>query len=132
SPWLTPQFSVPRCLTVSSVPAVATAGPSPTASRARASQRRRPVMRAGCVMRLSPRVDGSERGGMADDDLAADRHAGIEVDHIAIGEAEAAGGDGMADGFRLVRPVDAIDGGAEIERPRSHGIAGSARHEPRQ
>src|SRR5580700_5695070 len=69
---------------------------------------------------------------LPDNDLGPDRYAIVQVRYIAVDEAEAARGHGAADGLRLVRAVNAIDRGAEIERTRTHGVAGASGHEARQ
>src|SRR5687768_532729 len=69
---------------------------------------------------------------MADNYLRAERHAGVEVDDVAVGQAETAGRDRLTNGFRLVGSVDAEDRRAEIERTGPHGIARTASHEARQ
>src|SRR5271154_2590029 len=57
-----------------------------------------------------PAVAGQDILILPDDDLGADRHAGIEIDHVVVDEPEAAGRDGLADGLRRVGAMDAIDG----------------------
>src|SRR5262249_56183062 len=57
---------------------------------------------------------------------------GVEIEHVAIDEAEASGRHRAADGLRLIGAVDAIDGGAKIESARAHGIAGASGHEAGQ
>src|SRR5262249_38627838 len=69
---------------------------------------------------------------LADDDLGADRNPLVEIHDVAVDQPEAPGRNGAADGLRLIGAMDAIDRGAEIERPRPHGIAGAAGHEARQ
>src|SRR5579862_2393679 len=62
----------------------------------------------------------------------ADRDTIIEIDHVLIGHAEAAGGDGLSDRLRLVGAVDAIERRAEIERPRTEWVLDTAPHVTRQ
>ena len=47
--------------------------------------------------------------GREHDDLRADRHAIVEVDHVGVQHADAAGRDGPADRLRLVGAVDAVE-----------------------
>src|SRR5690606_19352339 len=53
-------------------------------------------------------------------------------DDVVIGEADAARGDGLANGPGLGRAVDAIKGGADIESARAHRIVRTPRHECRK
>src|SRR6266404_3541231 len=66
------------------------------------------------------------------DHLGADRNAIIEVGDVGIDQPEATGRDRGADRIRPVGAVDAIDGGAEIERASAERVAGSAGHKARQ
>ena len=66
------------------------------------------------------------------DDARADRHAVVEVDHVVVDQAEAAGRDRVADRLRRVGAVDAVDRLAEIHGAGAERIAGSAGHEARQ
>src|SRR3954470_3823613 len=77
-------------------------------------------------------LNGSEGGAVAHYDLRAERHAGVEVDDVAVGQAEAAGRDRLTDRLWLVGAVDAEDRRAEIEGAGPHGIARSSCHEARQ
>src|SRR6266700_3758787 len=71
-------------------------------------------------------------GLLPHDDLGADGYAIVEIAHVGVDEAEAAGGDLGADRIRPVGAVDAVDGGAEIHRACAERIAGPAGHEARQ
>src|SRR5580698_2102449 len=125
TPWLTPQISASRWRTSSSVPAKAEESPA-AAKPTRASAKIRRLDRmAECSLMLEARR-------LLDDDARPDRHAVIEVDDVVVDQAEAARRDGVADRIGLVRPVDAIDGLAEIQRTGAQGIAGTAGHEARQ
>src|ERR1043166_6137246 len=66
------------------------------------------------------------------DPLGADRHALVEVDHVLIDHADAAGGDAAADGPGLGGAVDAVErvlvALPQIKRARAERVAGSARH----
>src|SRR5271157_1417979 len=126
-PSLTPQISLPRSCTVFSV------WPSAAAPNARAAEAATRV--ASFSMTTLERIGfkrRSERDRLLDDDLRSDRHAIIEIGDVLVDEAEAAGRDGVADRLRLVGAVDAVDGLAEIHRPRAERIARPARHEARQ
>src|SRR5271166_6783927 len=74
----------------------------------------------------------SESHSLPDDDLGADRHPIVKVDHVVVDEPKAARRDGVADRLRLVRAVDAVHGLTEVHRARAHRIARAARHETRQ
>jgi hypothetical protein len=63
-----------------------------------------------------------------DDHLRPDRHAIEKIDHVPIGESKASRRNGMADGFRLIGAVYAVDGGAEIKRAGTHRIPWAASH----
>src|SRR5215207_553546 len=69
---------------------------------------------------------------LPDDHLRAGLHAIVEVDHVDVAHADAAGRHGPADGLRLVGAVDAIQGVAvalvEIERAGAHRVARPAAH----
>src|SRR3984893_18532242 len=69
---------------------------------------------------------------LSDDQLGADRKPIVEIDDVAVDQTKASAGDRAADGLRLIGAMDAIDRGAEIERPRPHRIAGSSGHETGQ
>src|SRR5438552_7340026 len=71
-------------------------------------------------------------GLLPHDDLGADRYVIVEIAHVGVDEAEAAGGDLGADGIRPVGAVDAVDGGAEIHRAGAERIGGGAGDEERQ
>ena len=60
----------------------------------------------------------------------AELHSIIKIDHVIVGEPEAARRDCLADSVRLVGAVDAVDRLAEIERARAQRVAGAAGHEP--
>src|SRR5260370_5997301 len=70
--------------------------------------------------------------GLAHNHLAADRGAVVEVDHVAVDEAKAAGGYRLTDGLRLIGAVNAIHSVAEVECAGAERIAGASRHETRQ
>src|SRR5690606_21612537 len=63
------------------------------------------------------------------DDFGADRHALEQILDLVIDEAEAARRHGVADRFRRIGAVNAIDGVAKVKGARSHRIAGAASHE---
>src|SRR5688572_21639782 len=65
---------------------------------------------------------------MLHDHRGADLHPIIEVDDILVGQAEAARRHRLSDGIRLVRAMDAVERGAEIERPRTERIVGTTGH----
>src|ERR1700690_2962461 len=65
-------------------------------------------------------------------DLGADFYAAVEIDHVGIAHADAAGRDVVADGPGLVRAVDAVERRAEIHRARAERIVRAAGHEMRQ
>src|ERR1700730_7485618 len=69
---------------------------------------------------------------LPDDDLGPDRDAVVEIDDVAIDQAEASGRNRASDGLRLIGAVNTIDRRTKIKRARAHGIAGSARHEAGQ
>src|SRR6185312_9030424 len=58
----------------------------------------------------------------------ADPHAIIEVDHVLIGHAKAAGGNRLSDRLRLVGTVDAIERRAEIKGAGAERIFDPAHH----
>src|SRR5436189_503613 len=64
------------------------------------------------------------------DDDRARLHAAVEIDHVLIGEADAARRNGVSDPSRLVGAMDAVErvlaAGIEIERARTHRIARAA------
>src|SRR6476619_4362968 len=88
---------------------------------------------------LSPNERGKGRATKAasglqfrllpDNHLGANRDALVEVGDIGIDQPEAARGNRGADRVGPVGAVDAVDGGAEIHRPRAERIAGTAGHE---
>src|SRR4029078_6959135 len=55
-----------------------------------------------------------------------------QVRDVLVEHADAARGDELADRRGLVGAVNAIDGRAEIHRPRAERIAGATGHEARQ
>src|SRR4029453_16248292 len=61
----------------------------------------------------------------------ADIDAAEQVDHVLIGQADAAGRDELADGCGIVGAVDAVLAGTEIDRAGAERIAGAAGHETR-
>src|SRR3954470_11585963 len=66
------------------------------------------------------------------DDLGADGDAVVEIGDVGIDQPEAAGRNGGADRVRPVGAVNAIHGGAEVERAGAERVAGTAGHEARQ
>src|SRR5262249_62216947 len=66
------------------------------------------------------------------DHRRAHPHALVEVDDIVIGEPEAARRHRLPDRLGLVRAVDAVERGAEIERARAERIVRTARHMARE
>src|SRR5215471_14536493 len=66
------------------------------------------------------------------DHLRARRHALVEVDHVLIDHADAAGGDAAADGPRLGGAVDAVERVLvvlpQIKRAGAERVARSTRH----
>ena len=75
----------------------------------------------------------SRRAGLRQHDhLGADLHAAVQVDHVVIGQADAAARHVLADGGRIVGAVDAIDGAADIHGARAERIAGAAGGHARQ
>src|SRR5262249_14275987 len=67
---------------------------------------------------------------LSNDDMGADRHPVIEISHVVIDQAEAAGRD--PDRFRRVGAVEAVHRVAEIHCARSERVARAAGHEARQ
>src|ERR1700732_1247273 len=61
-----------------------------------------------------------------------DRDAVIEIGDVVVGHAEAAGGYRLADGFRLVGAMDAVQRRSKIHRPRPERVVDAAGHMPRQ
>src|SRR5216684_7826655 len=65
-------------------------------------------------------------------DLGADRRALVEIEHVLVEHADAAGRDAVADGPGLVGAVDAVQGILvalpQIERAGAERIAQAARH----
>src|SRR6266481_7220341 len=61
-----------------------------------------------------------------------DGHAAIEIGHVLIGHAEAAGGNRLSDRLRLVGAVNAIERRTEIERTGAKRIVDTALHMTRQ
>src|SRR5215207_4425753 len=61
-----------------------------------------------------------------DDDDCAWRHPIREIDDVLVGHADAAGRDGLADIFRLVGAMDAVQGVlvalVKVNRPRAERI----------
>src|ERR1700722_6853896 len=66
------------------------------------------------------------------DDFGADVDATVEVHDVLVDEADATRRHVVADGFRRVRAVDAIDRVAEIHGARAQRIARATGHEARQ
>src|SRR6202022_732904 len=62
----------------------------------------------------------------------ADGDTIIEIGHVFIVHAEAAGGYGLADGLRLVGTVNAIKRRSQIHGPRSERVVDAAGHVARQ
>src|SRR5262245_4600195 len=56
----------------------------------------------------------------------------VEVDHVLVDQADAAGGHLRADALRGVGAVDAIHRAAEIHAAGAHRVAVAAGHEARQ
>src|SRR4051812_15566231 len=52
----------------------------------------------------------------------------VEIGHVLVHHADAARRDGLADRVGLVRAVDAVERGAEIERPRPERVLRAALH----
>ena len=52
----------------------------------------------------------------------------VQVNHVVIGHANAARGDAATELPRLVRPMDAVMRGAEIQRARNERIVRTAIH----
>ena len=81
------------------------------------------IERRVAVLRLEHHDDG------------ADLHPAIEIDHVLVGHADAAGGNRRADIFRLVGAVNpeqrVLAARIEIERARTHRIVRARRHEGR-
>src|SRR6266849_8257238 len=69
---------------------------------------------------------------LPDDDLGPDRNSIVEVDDVAIDQAEASGRNRASDGLRLIGAVNAIDRPTKIKRACTHGIAGASGHEAGQ
>ena len=65
-------------------------------------------------------------------DPGADIDAAEEIGDVLIGQANAAGGNELADGGGIVGAVDAVFAGAEIHRARAERIARAAGDEARQ
>ncbi len=67
--------------------------------------------------------------------MAAHLHPAIEVDHVLVGQPDAAGGNRRADIFRLVGAVNpeqrVLAARIKIERARTHRIVRPRRHEGR-
>src|ERR1700737_769773 len=78
------------------------------------------------------RVPWSQFRVLPHDDLGGGRDTLIEIGDVGIDQPEATGRDGGADRIRPVGAVDAIDGGAEVERAGAERVAGAAGHEARQ
>src|SRR5205085_1695165 len=62
----------------------------------------------------------------------ADVHATVEVGHVLIGEADAAGGHALADGRGRIGAVNAVYRAAEIHGARAKRVGRAAGHEARQ
>src|SRR4051794_25988664 len=67
-----------------------------------------------------------------DDDFGADLHTVVEVDHVLVEHADAARRHRLADRLRLVRAVDAVEAGAEIQGARAERVFRAASHVARQ
>src|ERR1700719_3710350 len=63
---------------------------------------------------------------LPNDYLGPDRNSLVEVDDVAIDQAEAAGRHRASDGLRLIGAVNAIYRRTKIKRARTHWIAGSS------
>src|ERR1700758_45272 len=74
----------------------------------------------------------ARRALILDAHRSADGDAIIEVDHVLIGHAEAAGGHSLPDGLGLVGAVDAVERRSQINRARAERILDAARHMDRQ
>src|SRR6185312_3670423 len=61
-------------------------------------------------------------------DRGSDAHAAIEIDHVLIRHAEAAGRYCLSDRLRLVGAVNAVEGRTEIERTRPERVLDTAGH----
>ena len=84
--------------------------------------------------RLSGRLRdlGWRRRLRQNDRFGADLHAIVEVDHVVVGEANAAARYLLADGGWIVGAMDAIFGAAELHGARAERIAGAAGGHARQ
>src|SRR6185437_13758468 len=62
-----------------------------------------------------------------------DGNAPEEIDHVGVGQPEAARGAVEAHALRVVRAMDAVERVAaavmEVERPRAQRVVGAGRHE---
>src|SRR3984893_14654003 len=80
-----------------------------------------------CIaQRLALPKFGAALGHRQHDHLGADVDAGVEVGDVVIGQADAAGGDVLADGVGGVGAVDAVDGATEIHGAGAKRVAGAA------
>src|SRR5262245_2070295 len=75
---------------------------------------------------------GRDRVLRKHDDLSADLDAVVEIDHVFIGEADAAARDLPADGARRIGAVNTILRSADVHRTRTQWITGTARGHARQ
>src|SRR5262245_37254282 len=64
--------------------------------------------------------------------LRTDLHAVVEIDHVFIGEADAAARDLPSDGARCIGAVDTILSASDVHRACAKRIAGTARGHARQ
>src|SRR5687768_12311303 len=78
------------------------------------------------------RNGGGRSAPSAHDHLGTEGGAVVEVDHVDVAHADAAGRDGEADLRGLVGAVDAVEGVLvaleQVERPRAEGVLGPALH----
>src|SRR5579871_3176832 len=93
---------------------------------------RRKLFMAGTLAQRNAAQRASKRPSVQHHHGGADGDTIIEIDHVLIGHAEAAGGDGLSDRLRLVGAVDTIERRAEIERPRPERVLDTATHVSRQ
>ena len=65
------------------------------------------------------------------DDLGTDIYAVVEIGDVVINEAKATRGDGVADCFRRIGAVNAVNRVAEIHGSRPEWIARASGHKTR-
>src|SRR5260370_30002462 len=69
-------------------------------------------------------------------DRGAELHPAVEVDHVLVGEPDAARRDRVADIFRLVGAVDPVQRvlavGVEVQAARAHWVLRTTRHMRRE